>query len=71
MMIKLTNYSTRGLCTDKLVQDVLFINSNRKYPVIRMVNLPLYNQIIGINQRLGLFVNIVNKFLNSCSFVRL
>lgn len=38
-MIKLTNYSTRGLFTDELVQDELFIKLNSKYLVIRTVNL--------------------------------
>lgn len=39
-MIKLTNYRTRGLFTDEIVQDELFVRLNSKYVVIRMVNLP-------------------------------
>lgn len=39
-MIKLTNYSTRGLLTDEMVQDELFIKLNSRYLVIRMVNVP-------------------------------
>lgn len=39
-MIKLTNYRTRGLFTDEMVQDELFIKLNSKYLVVRIVNLP-------------------------------